>query len=249
MKSSNVPKITKSSLIGMLLFSTPVLGSKIAEAKKNSSFESAIRDAKVASLTEVHEQSSGVPFYSIRTLDPNWQESGATPIVRIDSLNLIDQDGTRITESIFDNKISFVAFFFSSCAGFCPTFLQNLQHVEEQLKKLNLKDLPETQFVAISVDPDRDQPQQLKAYFKKMGFQSSWTLLTGDKENIFALARETFASEAFQLPKSKNQFSHSEHFYVLDSKRRLRGVLKGTRVDVAEKAQDLLTALHSSNLY
>jgi protein SCO1/2 len=206
---------------------------------RQQSFQKAISQAREAKMDEVNPVKSGVPFYSIKTLDPNWEEFGKTPIVRIPELTLVGQDGKTRSESLFNGKITFVAFFFTSCAGFCPVFLKHLQEVENRLKAVQ-----GIQYVAISVDPETDQPDRLRKYFKKMNFNSkTWTLLTGNRELIYTLARETFASEAFRLPKSSTQIAHSEHFYVIDPKRRLRGTLKGTRLDVAEGAHQLISEL------
>ncbi len=209
-----------------------------------TSFQDAIQDAKRSKMTIVNEVHAGVPFYSIKTLDPSWEEAGEIPIVKIPSLQLLDQHGKMRDEKLFDNKLSVVAFFFSSCAGFCPTLIKNLQQVEKKVKQQN-KDV---QFVAISVDPSTDAPKRLEEYAKKMNLSSSWILLTGEEDRVYNLAHETFAAEAFKLPKSKGQVGHSEHFYVVDGKRRLRGVLKGTRLDVASKAGELLAALKATEV-
>lgn len=209
--------------------------------EKNAPFEKAISEAHQSKLDEINVTLPGVPFYSVKTLDPNWEESGNTQIVKIPELHLVDQNGKNRNEALFEGKITFLAFFFSSCSGFCPTFLKHLQDVQNRLK--NFSDI---QFVAISVDPETDTPQRLNSYFKRMKFDpKTWTLLTGDRTLIYSLARETLASEAFQLPKTKNQIAHSEHFFVLDPERRLRGALKGTRLDVAESAYELISALLS----
>lgn len=199
-------------------------------------FEKAIDKAKIEQLTEVDQAKGSVPFYRVNTLDPTWEESS---IVQLSKLDLVDQNNNRQSEKLFDNKITFVAFFFASCAGFCPTLLRSLQDVEVKVRAHH----EDVQFVAITVDPLRDSPRELKKYFEKMKMSKSWKLLTGDKNSIYSLAHDIFAAEVFQLPKSRGQISHSEHFFVLDEKRRLRGVLKGTRLDVGEKAETLLSQL------
>jgi len=202
-------------------------------------FNLAVQEAKKAKLTEVHTVGEGIPFYTEKTLDPIWEERSDSAIVRVPALLFTDQNGKLQSEKLFEGKVTLITFFFTSCAGFCPTLLENLRRVEAHVKGK----FPNVRFVAISVDPETDTPEKLKRYFKKMKFSPSWTLLTGNKTRIYALARETFAAEVFQLPKSKGQVAHSEHFYVIDQKRRLRGVLKGTRIDVHQSALQLLTAL------
>lgn len=205
-------------------------------------FDRAISQARSAGLTDVSKPDQNVPFYALGTLDPVWGASSNRSIVRLDQLDLIDQEGRRFEVTNLDGKLTFVAFFFTSCAGFCPTLIKSLQSVERELR-----DFPSARFLAISVDPEVDQPERMRAYAKKMKLDlQKWTLLTGDRTYIYHLAHKTFAAEAFRLPKSKGQYAHSEHFYVFDNKRRLRGVLKGTRLDVAQKALTLAKELDST---
>ena len=212
----------------------------VSHVKRVDQFENSIESAKKLGLTEVYPVGEGVPFYAPHTLDPIWEDRASSSLVRLPSLQLIDQAGVVQTEKLFQGKVTFVAFFFTSCAGFCPTLLGQLQRVESRVKR----DFPSVRFVAISVDPENDTPRVLTDYMKKRLISGrSWTLLTGEKSKIYELARETFAAEAFELPKSKGQVSHSEHFFVIDQDLRLRGVLKGTRLDVPESAYQLLSAL------
>ncbi len=225
--------------IKQLIFALLTLQLIACTSNKQDPFEQAVFEAKLSKKTEVNKVKNTVPFYSVNTLDPNWEESGSTPIVKIPEMKLTDQNGKVQTQDLFNDKISVVAFFFTSCAGFCPTLLKNLQLVETRLKSFK-----NIQYIGISVDPETDQPKELKAYIKHMKFnEKTWTLLTGDRDFIYKMAREDFASEAFRLVKSKGQVAHSEHFYFFDPKHRLRGVLKGTRLDVPEKSFQLVSAL------
>jgi protein SCO1/2 len=207
----------------------------------NDPFQAAIQKAKNDNLTNVYQAQQGVPYYIQKTLDPIWEISAKTPLVTVSNLNLIDENGQPQSAKLLDGKITFVTFFFASCAGFCSTLIKHLQKLESQIKKNNL----DVQFIGISVNPSNDTPDKLKIYFKKMRLNTkTWKLLTGQEEDIYNLARETFSAETFKLPKSKGQVAHSEHFYVIDQNRRLRGVLKGTRIDVASTADNLLAKLN-----
>ena len=205
-----------------------------------SSFQEAIQKAKDEKMTRVHQVGEGVPFYSVKTLDPRWQEEGETPIVKVHNIEFADQDGKKQTEKIFDGKVSIVAFFFSTCAGFCPTLIKNLQNVEAKIKQKHKN----VQYIGVTVDPNTDTSARLKEYAKKMHLDSSWKLLTGSEEMVYSLAQETFAAELFKLPKSKGQVANSEHLFVLDKQGRLRGVINGTRVDAPIKANEIIEALY-----
>ena len=201
-------------------------------------FKDAIQSAQTAGLTKVSVVGEGVPFFRKGSMDPVWQEFKPDEIVSIENVNFKDQQGETRDSTLFDKKRTFVAFFFASCAGFCPTLLKNLVKVESAIVKNN----PGTQFIAITVDPDNDDPKALNNYFKKMKLSDRWKLLTGQEKEIYDFAHKTLAAEAFKLPRSKGQIAHSEHFYVFDESRRLRGVLRGTRNDVADEAVKLMAA-------
>jgi protein SCO1/2 len=99
------------------------------------------------------------------------------------------------------------------------------------------------QMIAVSVAPEDDQPEVLKTYAQRMQLGQTWRLLTGDRAQIYSLARDTFAAEAFDLPISKGQVAHSEHLFVVDGQRRLRGVLNGTKKNAPDRASELMAKL------
>jgi protein SCO1/2 len=202
-------------------------------------FEEAIQSAHNQGLTTVNPVKEGLSFYSTKNLDPVWDESKESPIVKIEKFEMTNQIGKSISEKYFSDKITIFAFFFASCPGFCPTLLKNLQSVEAKLA--GFKNI---QYVAMSVDPENDSPVKLKKYFEKMKFNSkTWTLLTGKREEIYKFARETLLSEVFESIKIKGEIAHSEQFYIFDKNRKLRGMVKGTRKDVSENVMKVVSLL------
>lgn len=211
-------------------------------SRKRQSFEEAIVRYRNTLVDQVNEVGKGLPFFSPETLNPTWKEDN---IVRIPSLELLDQDGKTIKESLFQGKITFVAFIFTSCNGFCPFLIQGLKKVETALKSYS-----NIQYVAFSVDPEQDTPSRLKTYAKKfnLAVNKNWKLLTGNHDTIYSLAKDTFASQAFKktTPGPRN-FAHSEHFYVIDPQGRLRSVLNGTRLDTPQHAQVVIQQMNALN--
>lgn len=208
--------------------------------KPRDSFHAAVEKYRGTLVDQVNPAGVGAPFFSVKMLNPTWSEE-TTPIVKMPPLKLIDQDGQPRDQEFFKNKITFITFIFTSCQGFCPNLVKNLQAVEAKLG-----DSKDIQYVAITVDTENDKPEQLRAFAKRMRLATgkSWTLLTGDHETVISLAKDTFASQAFQkLKPGPRNFAHSEHFYVIDQKGRLRGILNGTRVDSPEAAAELMAQL------
>lgn len=205
------------------------------------SFDRAIAKHRSTLVDQVNPVGQGIPYFTTGTLNPVWHVTPETPIVTIPPLQLLDQDGQKQTAALFTNKISLVGFFFASCSGFCPYLMNNLRKVAKELHAPNTK----VQFVAFSVNPDEDSPAQLKEFATRHTLAStgSWTLLTGNKATIYNLAKQTLASQVFKRPGVEANFVHSEHIYVIDGKLRLRGILNGTRVDLAKDAKAIVTSL------
>lgn len=90
-------------------------------------FDQAILKAKSDKLTEINQPQNGVPFYSKKNLDPTWDST--SDVVKVPKLNLQNHSNLTVDESLFEKKITFIAFFFSSCAGFCSITIKNLQKI------------------------------------------------------------------------------------------------------------------------
>jgi protein SCO1/2 len=212
--------------------------------KPRGSFAEAVKKYRGTLVEEVGEAKAGAPFFSVHALNPIWKDAPGK-IVKIPPLLLVDQDGRARSEEMFKGKISFVAFIFTSCNGFCPTLIRGLKGVADRIGSEGV------QYVAITVDTERDTPERLRAFARQMGLATgeSWTLLTGSHERIYSLVKDTFASQAFQKMKpGPRNFAHSEHFYVLDGEGRLRGILNGTRTDTVAEAGRLVAQLKATQL-
>lgn len=204
-------------------------------------FEAAIARHKATLVDQVNSPAAGLPYFTVETLNPVWQLSAATPIVTMPSLTLTDQDGKVRDSSLFDDQITVIGFFFASCSGFCPFLVEGMKKIEKETEAISDK----VRFVALSVNPEQDTPARLKAYAKERGLntEKTWTLLTGDREAIYSLAKKTFVSQVFRRASATNSFVHSEHLYVIDGQRHLRSVLNGTRVDIARDAKAVIRQL------
>ncbi|WP_296820429.1 SCO family protein [Brevundimonas sp.] len=97
---------------------------------------------------------------------------------------LVDQTGRQVDESILEDKWTAVFFGFTYCPDYCPTTLQTLAAVKDQLgpQAENL------QIVFISVDPERDTPEALADYLSTRGFPEGVIGLTGTPEQVRAAA-------------------------------------------------------------
>lgn len=107
------------------------------------------------------------------TANPLAQEDRVKGLFLAD-FNLTGADGSRITNDIFQGKVTIVDFFFTHCPFICPTLTAKMAELT-----VALKDAPQAQFLSISVDPEHDTPERLAAYAKEhAGHSDRWTFAT-----------------------------------------------------------------------
>lgn len=142
----------------------------------------------------------------------------------IAAFSYTDQDGISYNNSNWKNKIVVADFFFTRCPTICPKMTNNLKEIRNAYK--------EDESVLISsftVDPENDNAEVLKTYAEKFGIDNSgWKLLTGDKKEIYKLARNSFFITATDGDGGPGDFIHSENLVLLDQQQRIRGYYDGT---------------------
>ena len=135
-----------------------------------------------------------------------------------------NQSGDLISPESWKNKFVVCNFFFTRCPSICPKMTNNIKKVAEVFK--NDEGIL---FNSISVDPENDHPAQLNSFAQMYQIKAAnWQLLTGDKKEIYKLARNSFLVVATDGDGGPNDFIHSEKVILIDKQRRLRGFYDGT---------------------
>src|SRR5690554_7439324 len=136
---------------------------------------------------------------------------------------LLNQNGDTITQNDYEGKIYVADFFFTTCPTICPIMTDNMVKLQEQLKNnSNVK------LLSHSVTPQIDSVPVLKAYAVKKGVNDNkWNLVTGDKKQIYDLARKSYLV-AKDNPYEEFDLIHTENFVLVDTKKRIRGFYDGT---------------------
>ena len=99
-------------------------------------------------------------------------------------LEVIDQNGKqlRFYTDVLRGRVVLINFIFTNCLDACPMMTQRLIQTRKLLVE-SVKD--DIWFVSISIDPERDTPEAMKAFARKQGADlSRWIFLTGKKENL-----------------------------------------------------------------
>ena len=133
-------------------------------------------------------------------------------------LALSDADGKARTLADFKGKVTLVFFGYTQCPDVCPTTLAELAAVKRELGA----DGEHVQGVFVSVDPERDTPQILKAYMAS--FDPGFVALRGTPEQTQAAAREFKVFFAKVPGKSEGSYTvdHTAGTYIFDAQGRLR---------------------------
>lgn len=101
------------------------------------------------------------------------------------NLSLVDQNGKRVDlyDDLIKNHTVVINSFFASCTGSCPVMARTFLHLQNKLGDRVGKDVT---LVSITVDPEIDTPEKLKAYAEKMGAKKGWHFLTGTRAEVDA---------------------------------------------------------------
>ena len=161
---------------------------------------------------------------------------------RIADFSLTNQNGEKITQKNYENKIYIADFFFTTCPTICPIMTDNMTYLQEKLLK-NKNIL----LASFSVTPDIDNVEVLKDYALKKGVLSyKWNLLTGNKKMIYDLARKSYLVVKNDGDGGKYDMIHTENFVLVDKEKRIRGFYDGTSKEEMEKLLNDVEILKNS---
>ena len=156
---------------------------------------------------------------------------GDTIYHQIASFNLTNQIGQVVNQNTTKNKIYIANFFFATCQSICPMMSNQLQEVQ----KAFLAD-DSVLILSHSVNPLHDTVAVLNNYADTYGAKTNkWHLLTGNKKQIYDLAKTSYLVNAFEDDGSPEGFLHSELFLLIDKKSRIRGMYDGTNTAEVKK--------------
>ena len=142
---------------------------------------------------------------------------------KISDFKLTNQNGKEITQANYKDKIYVADFFFTTCQDICPVMTKNMYQLQEKLKNDN-----EILLLSHTVIPEVDTVEQLKEYAIENNVDDSkWNLLTGDKKQIYELARKSYLAVE---DSNFNEFDmiHTENFMLIDKEKQIRGFYDGT---------------------
>jgi len=105
------------------------------------------------------------------------------PPRNLGTFNLVDSNGKEFLPGDFQGKWNLLFFGFTFCPDICPITMSMLSRTE---KGLDIKDQEKIRIFLVTVDPDRDSPEQLKVYLEN--FSEKFIGLTGGLDQIYNFA-------------------------------------------------------------
>ena len=169
----------------------------------------------------------------------------------VQPFSFTDQNGKPFTEKNVDGKVYVAEYFFTTCKGICPIMNANMRRVYDTYKN-------EQEFMIVSHTcmPETDSVPLLKDYeikminsklvkntdgsykfeldsagiFNNTPANSNWFFLTGNKTNLYKMARESYLIDNNKPDSMQNiadQFIHTQFFALVDKYQRVRGIYDG----------------------
>ena len=105
------------------------------------------------------------------------------PPRNLGSFNLMDSTGKEFLPQDFEGKWNMLFFGFTFCPDICPITMSMLSRIE---KGLDIENQEKIRIFLVTVDPDRDSPDQLKVYLEN--FSENFIGLTGGLDQIYNFA-------------------------------------------------------------
>jgi protein SCO1/2 len=180
-----------------------------------------------------------LPVFQPSDINPELVDSDLRHVKKYHTIadySLTNQNGKTITQEDYRDKIYVADFFFTTCPTICPIMTENMADLQEKL----LGD-DEVMLLSHSVTPLIDSVPRLKAHALEKGVvDTKWNLVTGDKKQIYELARKSYLVAKDDGDGGPFDMIHTENFVLVDKQRRIRGIYNGTdRQDMQRLLDDL----------
>jgi len=171
----------------------------------------------------------------------------ALPVLgNIADFSLTNQLGKTVSLADLRGHVWVADIIFTRCPGPCLKMSREMKELDQSLSAKN-----SARLISLTTDPEYDTPPILKAYSERLGgISDRWLFLTGTKDQIRKLARDSLGLGAEEKKpeerdSSNDLFIHTTIFVVVDKQARLRGVFEsmGEGIDWEKAKADILAAV------
>ena len=138
-----------------------------------------------------------------------------------------NQEGQTVTQDAIKGKIFVVEYFFTTCKGICPKMNENMAKVYQAFRGNE-----DVKILSHTVDPLKDTVGAMKEYSLRFDADpKQWIFLTGDKKQLYDMARYSFlvtAADDTTIVDIESDFIHTDRFVLIDRQGQVRGQYEGT---------------------
>jgi protein SCO1/2 len=148
----------------------------------------------------------------------------------VPKFELVNQDAQAFGSEQLAGKIWIADFIFTSCPGPCPIISTRMSELQRPLEKSDVH------LVSVSVDPEKDTPEVLRAYAEKLHVQPKrWDFLTGSRAMIYSLSRDGFKLGISDGNEEAGMPVHSTRVVLVDRRGTIRGYYDALAPDAVTK--------------
>ena len=137
------------------------------------------------------------------------------PVIgELSEFSLVDQNGAPFQRADIDGEFWVADFVFTHCRSSCPRLTAHMKGIQTRVS-----DIPNTQFLSVSVDPDNDTPEVLKAYMTKNELsEANWRFVTGSEDTIRDVVLNQFKVGLAEgnVQAGNEAIMHANHFVLVD---------------------------------
>jgi protein SCO1/2 len=146
------------------------------------------------------------------------------------SFSLVDHRGQPVTLASLGGRAVAMTFVYAGCHASCPLLVERLKALERRVPEAPVA------FVAVTLDPERDDPGSLRETAERWGLGARWHLLTGEPGAV----RKVIASYGVQwAPLPGGDIAHDNLVLLLDRRGRLGFTYRGLAHPEDRQAADL----------
>ena len=164
---------------------------------------------------------------------------------RVPAFALADGAGLPFGTAQLDGHVWVADFIFTTCPEVCPRMTEEMSRLQTWLVNRGLDG--SVRLVSVSVDPERDTPQKLRAYANQFHARpGTWTFVTGSQQAIEdAVVRGFKIAVSREKDDSQDGFAivHGTKFVLVDGERDIRGYYDANEPASMAKLRDDAQAL------
>jgi protein SCO1/2 len=170
--------------------------------------------------------------YNVEKVVPGPNGVNDTIYHKVGDITLTNQLGERVSlNGTLSGRILVVSFFFADCPIICPRLNRSIAVLQKAFRhnpKIENGLDDSVHFVSITVNPEKDSFQALRAYADRYGANHDhWWFLTGDKRTIYNYARNELHLAVGPGDGGAEDFIHSQQLVLIDKNRIVRGYYDG----------------------